>query len=201
MPDSKPTALERFNEYYSIQDSLPMTVCALAGTQTLPSWEQFEHEMPEVFRLAAELHSFDTDTHKALRRLGEVGELMQHILQQQNNKLNTLLGYVLRNEDDPEHRQTTVAFGAGGVCYRDDKTPLELGQNLLLKLFIPASPQQSMAAIYTYAEVAALESNEQGRLITLSFTRIREGDRELLIRASLQAQSRLLKKQAESRQE
>src|SRR5690554_3843485 len=113
MSENKPTALERFNEYYSIQDSLPMTVCALDSAQTLPSWDAFSQEVPEVFRLASELHSFDTETQNSLRRLGELGELMNSILQQQNQKLNALLGYVLRNEDTPEMRRTTVAFGAG----------------------------------------------------------------------------------------
>ncbi|RUO44397.1 hypothetical protein CWE15_04275 [Aliidiomarina taiwanensis] len=201
MAGNKPTALERFNEYYSIQDSLPMTVCALPDSQTTPTWEAFEQEVPDVFKLASELHSFDTETHNALRRLGELGELIHTILHQQNTKLNALLGYVLRNEDHPEQRQSTLAFGAGGVQYMDNQATFELGQPLLLKLFIPASTQHSMAAIYSYAEVAAIEESDQGRIITLAFTRIREDDRELLVRASLHAQTRLLKKRAENREE
>lgn len=193
------TALERYQEYYSIADALPINVQPLHSAQDVPSWESFEQEVPEVFRLASELHSTDATTTTALRHLGETAELIAQVLHQQNMKLNLLLGYVLRNEDNAEQRLHTTEFGAGGVRYIDNDSSLSLGQNVQLKVFFNASGHNVAAAIYAYAEVAAIETTPAGQVITLAFTRILDSDRELIVRATLHAQTRLLKKRAEER--
>lgn len=199
MSDNQLTALERYQEYYSIPDALPINVQPLSAQQELPSWDDFEQEVPDVFRLASELHTADTSTTSTLRHLGDAAELIVQVLHQQNMKLNLLLGYVLRNEDSAELRQQTVELGGGGVRYIDNDCELTLGQNVQLKVFLNSALHNVAAAIYAYAEVAAIEKTAQGQLITLAFSRILDSDRELIVRASLHAQSRLLKKRAEER--
>lgn len=193
------TALERYQEYYSIADVVPMNVHLLPPQQALPDWDTFSQEIPDVFRLASELHSADTSSTAALRHMGEAAELIAQVLQQQNIKLNLLLGYVLRNEDRPEQRQHTLELGGGGVRYLNHDSELVLGQQVQLKLFLTSALHSLAAAIYAYAEVAAIENTDKGQIITLSFSRILDSDREIIVRASLHAQSRLLKKRAEER--
>ncbi len=199
MSDNQLTALERYQEYYSIPDVVPMNVLPIPQQQPIPDWDAFEQEIPDVFRFASELHSADTATAAALRHLGDVAELIVQVLQQQNNKLNLLLGYVLRNEDDAQLRQHSIEFGGGGVRYIDNESTLVVGQQVQLKLFLYTSANNISAAIYAYAEVATIESTPQGQVITLVFTRILDDDREVIVRASLHAQTRLLKKRAAER--
>ncbi len=193
------TALERYQEYYSIADVVPMNVQPLPPQQTLPDWNSFNQEIPDVFRLASELHNVDTSSTTALRHLGEAGELIAQVLQQQNMKLNLLLGYVLRNEDNPEQRQHTLELGGGGVRYLNQNGELVVGQPVQLKLFLNSAQHSLAAAIYAYAEVAAVETTNKGQMATLAFSRILDSDREIIVRASLHAQSRLLKKRAQER--
>lgn len=199
MSDNQLTALEQYKEYYSIPDVVPMNVLPIPEQQTIPNWDAFEQEIPDVFRLASELHTTDSAAIVALRHLGDIAEMIVQVLQQQNAKLNLLLGYVLRNEDNPEFRQHSIEFGGGGVRYIDNETLLKVGQQTQLKLFLHKAAHNSTAAIYSYAEVANIETTPQGQAITLAFSRIRDDDREIMVRASLHAQSRLLKKRAEER--
>ncbi|MCC5856241.1 MAG: PilZ domain-containing protein [Idiomarina sp.] len=193
--NAPPSALERYQEYYAIQEPVPLSVIPMPADFTLPEWDDFEQEIPEVFRLANDIRTVDLNTSRALRGLGDFAEILNDILHQQNTKLNLLLGYILSREDDAEHRYTTLEYGGGGVRFIDEDSALELGTNVQVKLFL----RDIAAAVYAYADVAAIETTDEGTLITAAFTRIRDDDREIIVRASLHAQSRLLKKRAEER--
>lgn len=189
------TGLERYQEYYAIPEAVPLTVTPLDANFQLPDWDTFEAEIPEVFRLANDIRTIDLNAAASLRGLGPLAEPLMTLLNQQNTKLNLLLGYVLSREDSPDERYLSTEYGGGGVRYLHDDSELELGQAVQLKLFL----REIAAAIYAYADVAEIKDTEKGRLITLAFTRIRDDDREIIVRASLQAQTRLLKKRAEER--
>ena len=189
------TGLERYQEYYTIPEAVPLTVTPLDANFQLPDWDTFEAEIPEVFRLANDIRTIDLNAAASLRGLGPLAEPLMALLNQQNTKLNLLLGYVLSREDSPDERYLSTEYGGGGVRYLHDDSELELGQAVQLKLFL----REIAAAIYAYADVAEIKDTEKGRLITLAFTRIRDDDREIIVRASLQAQTRLLKKRAEER--
>jgi hypothetical protein len=63
--------------------------------------------------------------------------------------------------------------------------------------------KEEALAIYCYLRTEKSEPEENGDtyLCTLSFAKIREEDQELLIRASLHAQSRQLKERSKQRRE
>jgi len=192
----EPTALERYQEYYAIRDVVALTVTPLANNVELPDESDFIAEIPEVFRLANDIRNVDLNAVASLRGLGALAEPLMTLLNQQNTKLNLLLGYVLSREDTPDARHQSYEYGGGGVRYLDNNSALQLGQHVKLKIFL----REIAAAIYAYADVAAIDSTANGdTLITLAFTRIRDDDREILVRASLQAQTKLLKKRAEER--
>lgn len=205
MNNGDPTALEQYQEYYSIQQSIPINVLPLPPEQPLPDWDAFLQEIPEVFRLATDFQSSEHAMTSALRHLGDFAELVMQLLQAQNSKLNLLLGYILRNEDQADTRQSTKAFGGGGVRYlmaeeTAAEKKLHIGQYVQLKVFLPAFSHSAAAALYTYAEVAHIETTPEGEEITLAFSHIRDEDREVIVRASLHAQSQLLKKRAKERE-
>jgi len=187
--------LSKYEEFYSIAESVPVTVIPCAESFSLPSYEEFEQEIPEVFRLANDIRTVDQNSALALRGLGDIAKVIQDVLHQQNTKLNLLLGYVLSKEDQESHRFLTLEFGGGGFKFKASKGAFELGDIAQVKLFL----RDIAAAVYGYGEIAQVEADHEHDLVTVAFTLIREDDQELIVRASLHAQSRLLKKRAESR--
>ncbi len=71
-----------------------------------------------------------------------------------------------------------------------------LHQIVRLKIFL----REEASAIYCYGQVKQLEPSEHGTHVMLDYVRIREDDRELLVRASLHIQSKQLKLRAQDRQ-
>lgn len=188
-------ALARYQEFYCIAEAVPVSVIPVAESQIPEDFETFESEVPEVFRLANDIRAVDQSSAQALRGLGDIARVIQDVLHQQNTKLNLLLGYVLSREDEHDHRFKTTEYGGGGFQFKTEKDSFQLGQFAQVKLFL----RDIAAAVYAYAEVAAVESEDSQDKVTMVFTFIREDDQEIIVRASLHAQSRLLKKRAEER--
>jgi hypothetical protein len=186
--------LQDYKEYYAIKERIEINVRPQPESFQLPSAEAFEHEVPEVFRLASEMQSVDTQSLTALRNLGSSGTLIADVLNQQNRKLNALLGYLLSHEAADDDRHHTFEYGGAGVGYLAS-TALPLHTLVELRLFLPAES----AAIYSYAEVVECETEDDHYRIRLLFVRISDDDRDVIVRASLHAQSRLLKKRAAER--
>ena len=122
------------------------------------------------------------------------------IINQQSRKIDMIMGYVLSVQDHPEHRFHTLRFGAGQLTYLHPRqghgeVP-HLHQIVRLKIFL----REEASAIYCYGQVKQLEPSEHGTHVMLDYVRIREDDRELLVRASLHIQSKQLKLRAQDRQ-
>ncbi|RUO31461.1 PilZ domain-containing protein [Aliidiomarina sedimenti] len=187
-------ARDEYAEYFAIKEALDINVIPLDDRTGLPDEEVFLSELPLVFRMAAELQQRDQTAWQQIRSLGEPGQAILNILTQQNQKLNALLGYLLRYEDDPECRYQAYEYGGAGIGFYSSE-PFEPGQLVQLKLFLSAES----AAIFGYGEIIDCEQNEDGYQVTVLFRRLREEDQELMVRAALHAQTRLLKKRASER--
>lgn len=185
-------------DFFTVQEDFPVNLVPLESTDQLPSDEEFETQIPELFLIASNMAESDTHKIQAIKVEQPAGSALVDFLEQQHKRLNILLGYMLRNEDNPTHRFSGKEYGGGGIRVVSNK-PLESGQLFQAKLFF----KQEALAIYCYVRLEsaeALDNNEQ-YLCTLTFERIREEDQELLIRASLHAQSRQLKERSKQRRE
>lgn len=186
--------MAQYREYYAIKEPIQINVLPLDTGSQLPDEENFLQQVPEVFRLASDMHGADAQSIAAIRNIGDNGRLIADMLEQQNRKLNALLGYLLSREDASEYRYQTLEYGGGGVSYLADKA-LPLKQLVELKLFMP----DESTAIFSYARVIECMPEDGQQRISLLFERINDDDREVMVRASLHAQSRLLKKRAAER--
>lgn len=202
MSDSSPSinqdyakALEEYREYYVIKDTLDINVIALDADSPLISDEEFPRHIPQVFRLASELRVVDQQTLSNLRSLGDAASVVADLFNQQNRKLNVLLGYLLRHEDDPEYRQQAFEYGGAGIGFYTEQS-FAPGQLVELKLFIP----EHAMAIYSIGQVINVEATEYGSAVRVLFRHITDADRDQLIKATLHAQSRLLKQRASHRE-
>lgn len=191
-------------QYFSVQHALNLNVEAVKP-QALPlDQQQFEAEIPEPFRLSGENTTEELASLRGLKPLGEAGELLLAYLERQANKLNRVLSYVLSHHDNAEQRCQSISFGGSELSFAWN-SPLEVGQALRVKIFVP----EENAAIYCYGEVErvqarpsqSLDESEASSQIHVSYRWIREQDIELLVRASLHIQTQQLKDRANARQQ
>lgn len=177
--------------YFQVNHQLAINVEPLAENENIPDAVLFEQLIPAPFRMASDLASLDSQALHSLKLNNESTQALWHYLQIQNQKINTLLSYVLSQQDEKQFHYSCHAFSAGNCFFYALETPFSLGQIVTLKIFIP----DESAAIFCYAEIASIDN----QLVELSYLQIREEDRELLIRATLHIQSKQLKLRAAKR--
>ncbi len=183
---------EAYQDYFSVEHSISINVRPVDGP--LPDQQALLCAIPAPFLLASDVNSLNSSALRSLNRLGELADELANYLQQQARKIDLLLHYVLRQQDDACSRYTTVSFGGSGCSFVCNSTlsPLQVVE---IKLFL----DNNDGAVFCYGQVLSCQPDGNGYLVQLVFASIREEDRELLVRASLHQQSRLLKQKAERR--
>ncbi|WP_022940810.1 PilZ domain-containing protein [Psychromonas hadalis] len=181
------------SEYFLVEHQLGINVEPLTENETIPDDVRFEAELPAPFRMASDLASIDSHSLQPLKLNNETTQALWGYLQAQNLKINTLLTYVLSQQDDSRFHFQSSAFSAGICLFNPKDKIFTLEQQVRLKIFVP----EESAAIYCYAHVSAINSDS----IELSYQQIREEDRELLIRTTLHIQSKQLKLRALQREQ
>ncbi|MDX2321085.1 MAG: hypothetical protein QNK26_10890 [Moritella sp.] len=186
-------------QYFSIQHSLSVNIEPVSIDQVPTSRLALDNEMPIPFKMANDVAEIDSNALRSIRNIGDQAKALADFLQMQNNKINLIMGYVLAQQDHPESRFNTTLFGAGEVKFlaRGD---FALAQAVRIKIFLP----NDSSAIYCYGTITKREAQESDNTLieyTATYTRIRDIDREILIRATLRIQQLQLKLRAEQRQE
>ena len=187
-------------QFFSVTHATPVNVIPMPADFRLPTLEALEAELPEPFRIASAITSIDLVSSRLLRSQNESMHDLVEIINQQSRKIDMIMGYVLAAQDHPEHRFHTLRFGAGQLTYLHPhpghgEAPA-LHQIVRLKIFL----REEASAVYCYGEVVQRDAGEHGTHVVLDYVRIREDDRELLVRASLHVQSKQLKLRAQERQ-
>ncbi len=185
---------EAYQDYFSVEHSVSINVRPQDGP--LPDLAALQAAIPPPFLLASDVNGLNSAALRSLNRLGELAEELANYLQQQAKKIDLLLHYVLRQQDDASSRYTTLSFGGSGCSYIAG-SPLPVLQVVEIKLFL----DNNDGAVFCYGQVVSCEPRQDNWLLKLVFNSIREEDRELIVRASLHQQSRLLKQKAEQRQQ
>lgn len=187
-------------QFFSVTHATPVNVIPMPADFHLPTLEALDAELPEPFRIASAITSIDLVSSRLLRNQNESMHDLVEIINQQSRKIDMIMGYVLAAQDHPEHRFHTLRFGAGQLTYlhphQGHGEPPHLHQLVRLKIFL----REEASAVYCYGEVKQREPGEHGTHVVLDYVRIREDDRELLVRASLHVQSKQLKQRAQERQ-
>ena len=186
-------------QYFSIKHSLSVNIEPVSIDQVPTSRLALENEMPIPFKMANDVAEIDSSALRSIRNIGEQADALADFLQMQNNKINLIMGYVLAQQDNPESRFDTSEFGAGEVKFLAHGD-LALEQAVRIKIFLP----NDSSAIYCYGTISAREVQESDQSLieyTAAYTRIRDIDREILIRATLRIQQLQLKQRAELRQQ
>ncbi|MFM4737391.1 PilZ domain-containing protein, partial [Aeromonas caviae] len=177
-------------QFFSVTHATPVNVIPMPADFRLPTLEALEAELPEPFRIASAITSIDLVSSRLLRSQNESMHDLVEIINQQSRKIDMIMGYVLAAQDHPEHRFHTLRFGAGQLTYlhphQGHGEAPALHQIVRLKIFL----REEASAVYCYGEVVQRDAGEHGTHVVLDYVRIREDDRELLVRASLHVQSK-----------
>ncbi len=182
-------------EYFTVHHNLTINVETLSADFALPDEETFVSEIPAPFIVASEFSHLDMLADNA--RLELKNKELKHVinlLDTQNAKLNLLLSFMLSQQDDASIRYQTTQFGASQLSFRSD-TALTTQHLVRVKLFL----DHPAAAIYCYAQVEECDASEQDFIITLRYKMLRESDQDLLIKAALYQQQKLLRQRSMER--
>lgn len=182
-------------EYFTVHHRMTVNVEPLAPDHTLPSYEQFESEIPAPFLVASEFSQLDLLNDSARSELNNSDfKHVIELLDTQNSKLNLLLTFMLSQQDNEAYRHQTVSFGASLFSYLAAK-PLPTNQAVRAKLFL----EHPAAAIYSYGHVIESEPQDDQYLITIKYDLLRDLDEDLLIKAALYQQQKMLRQRSLNR--
>ncbi len=183
-------------EYFTVHHQLTINAEPLPEGSSLPSYPIFESEIPAPFIVASEFSHLDMLNDSARKELNNSDfKHVINLLDTQNSKLNLLLTFLLSQQDNPTYRTVTSAFGAS-QCTFLSPTSLNDGQYVRIKLFL----EHPAAAIYCYASVVECQAQEQGFDITVKYQLLRDADQDLLIKAALNQQQKLLRQRSLDRE-
>lgn len=184
--------LAQYNEFFAIEHDFSVNIAPITS-QTL-DFETFINSIPMPFKLATDMSAIDQSALRSLQNLGSSASQLVGFLNQQSQKIDLLIGYILSQQDEVQHRFKGLEFGGGGIKFIADSA-FNLGQLLELKIFL----LDSHCAIYCYGEVISVDPSSDFFSHKVTFHFIREEDRESLVRASLHEQSKQLQKLAKLR--
>ena len=192
-PLSLEQKLVQYHEFFAIEHDFSVNIMLIDDSQA-SSFDQFTADMPLPFKLSTDMSAIDQSALRSLQNLGNSASQLVNFLNQQSQKIDLLIGYILSQQDEVQHRYQGVEFGGGGIKF-DTPKAFNIGQLLELKVFLLANN----CAIYCYGEVISVESANELFTHKVTFHFIREEDREILVRSSLHEQSKQLQKLAKLR--
>ncbi|MCQ8877028.1 PilZ domain-containing protein [Pseudoalteromonas shioyasakiensis] len=182
--------IAEFEQYFQIAESNRVNLFAVDKQSVPQSPAQLEADIPPLFKLANEVSELEQSSLRPLRNLGDIAQELAVFLQAQSRKIDLIMSHILASEQPEDNAMYCDSYGGGGVKFSCSEA-YEIGQAFRTKLFL----QHEASAVYCYTEVVAIDELANGqKQYTLLFVAIRDSDQELVVRASLHAQTRQLKK-------
>jgi Tfp pilus assembly protein PilZ len=180
---------QQFNEFFMIKHNIPVNMRLVADDFVLPEIEDLHQHMPYEFQIASELSNIETKALRPLRGLGEHAVELAEFLNHQSRKIDLMMSLILQQHSSHEDIYHSLKFGGGGITLSSD-SEFSLGATIEIKLFL----REEASAIFCFAEVIACKPVDDTYHVSLIFTRIREEDQDLLVKASLHLQAANLRK-------
>jgi hypothetical protein len=182
-------------QYFTVHHSLTVNVEKLQNNEVLPEPLAFEKEIPTPFIVASEFSQLDVTSEQTLSELraNKLGSVIS-LIENQNSKLNLLLTFLLSQQDDPKTRAITDSFGASQCTFVTTQA-FNTDDLVRVRLFV----DYPAAAIYCYGQISDVTNKNEQTLVTVQFIRIRDVDQDILIRAALHQQQKLLRQRSMDR--
>ncbi len=192
---------DEFADYFQIEHQT--TVNLVPFSEPLPDQDGFLRLIPDAFKMTSELSQLNNSSIRTFNAIKDLSSDLALYLQQQARKLDALTHYVLRSQDDPKQRFHTFSYGGSGVQVWMQEQ-VEPGQLYEVKLFLDNNDGALFCLGQVLERIEQLTSDPEQKpsyLVKILFRRIRDEERDMVVRASLHEQSRQLKRKAELRQQ
>lgn len=188
--------LSEFEAYFQIDESIRVNLLMVDDEQVPRSQLALEDDIPALFKLANEVSELEQSSLRPLRNLGDVAQELAAFLQAQSRKIDLIMTHILASEQAQDSAVECDSYGGGGIRFTSSEVH-SIGQKFRTKLFL----HHEASAVYCYTEVVAVKKIDHNHYqYKLLFVSIRNADQELIVRASLHAQTRQLKKRQELEQ-
>lgn len=162
----------------------------LENNFVLPDYDDFVSEIPDILRITGGLANLDTSFLKELREEGFVYYELGRKINEQNDKINMILGYILSTSEDISIRHYSKYISGNEVVVETDRNDLEIGRYLRIRLYL----LEFYLSIYCYGKISKIEETEEGKsLVYVDLVLIREEDMDNLVSATFKIQSKQLK--------
>jgi hypothetical protein len=182
--------ISEFEQYFQIDEKIQVNLFAVSAEQVPQSTIALEDDIPPLFKLANEVSELEQTSLRPLRALGDIAQELAAFLQAQSRKIDLIMSHILASEQANDNIIQCDSYGGGGIKFTSAQL-YEIGQAFKTKLFL----HHEASAVYCYTQVIAINKNEADQYqYTLLFISIRDTDQELVVRATLHAQTRQLKK-------
>ncbi|MUH71685.1 PilZ domain-containing protein [Psychrosphaera haliotis] len=195
----------QFSEYFQLNHAIEVNISKGDVLSNTPTDDEFDTLIPLPYKLASEMKGVEQNMLRPLRQLGDVIEPLADYLKAQSRKIDLMMHYILQAQDENDDRHLTVSFGGGGFIFSSPDS-YSKEDYLVCKLFF----NDEASAIYCLGRVIEQSDNdkqgdegdegdERETLYTVLFHKIRDEDRETVVRASLHQQSKQLLKKTQKR--
>ncbi|MGL4827588.1 MAG: PilZ domain-containing protein [Vibrionaceae bacterium] len=184
------------DDYFSVKAELRVNIEPLAAGKQLPTHEEFIHEIPAEFQIASQCSLLDIKVQSELGKLHNEHQTLSQLLQIQNDKINLLLGFLLNRTTIAEQSFYTESFGASKLTVLSKK-PFKTNSYVKIHLFL----DNPACAIYCYAQVDSSKSKNDQFLSELHYVLLQEEDKDVLIRAALYHQQKLLRLRSQAKKQ
>jgi hypothetical protein len=185
--------LAQYHEFFAIDHDFSVNITKL-NKGDVKDFDEFMTKMPMPFQLATDMSTIEQSALRSIQGLGSEANQLVSFLNQQSQKIDLLITYILSQQDKENQRYQGISFGGGGIKF-SAPVKFNIGQLLELKIFL----LDNNCALFCYGEVIAVEANNTIFEHKVTFHFIREEDREILVRNSLHEQSKQLQKLAKLR--
>lgn len=177
-------------EYFRVDDSVVLDYRVISEQELPGLLDDLQRRLPTRFGAAAEFASTSRHMNRLLSKLRRISPDLVQYLEAVDNKLNTLARLFLLEElDPPRQAASEVNLSAGGIGFRA-RAALSAGALVELKLvLLPAYTGVLTVGRVVYCETCSAADSEFPYFVAIEFDRLRETDRELLVRHLLGRQS------------
>ncbi|MBU2916506.1 PilZ domain-containing protein [Psychrosphaera sp. F3M07] len=191
--------LELFSEYFQLEHQIPVNIKDGGDWDSIPTMDQFEAMIPTPYKIASEMKGLEQTMLRPLRQLGDVIEPLAEYLKAQSRKIDLMMSYILQGQDDDDLKFQASSYGGGGFVFQSEQV-FTLNNWIQCKLFF----NEEAAAVFCLGKIVEVETISPDEDIVnneppatsytykVVFHRIRDEDREVVVRASLHQQSKLL---------
>ncbi len=191
-----------FNEYFQIDHAIDVNVTNGGLLETCPDDITFEAMIPLPYKLASEMKGVEQTMLRPLRQLGDAIEPLADYLKAQSRKIDLMMSYILQSQDEECQKLKTVSYGGGGFIVEiehsetNQEQPFTDNNWLICKLFF----SDDAAAVFCLGKIIETTSLEDKLQYKIAFHKVRDEDREIIVRASLHQQSKQLLKKTQQRE-